>query len=221
MEVIWQWSIQQQKPLLRLKSPSLCHQLRCMMLMTRKLPPVEQINSNKICSAGINSMCTYTQTRTFGNSVIYINLLNQDKKRAAAKPRIHLSCVVSACVWTCSHSECEMPQGMLLPRSHHVSEGEITPNRHTSILSPLPGEPSGVHTECFPMSSWCKSRVGVCLPCFRCLSVCLMFKHRKMGWFMSFRVPILIIGTACLCWFILSVWKKACFPTHHHNILSS
>lgn len=93
------------KPLLRLKlqSPSLCHQLPCMMLMTRKLPPVEQINSNEICSAGINSMCTYTQTRTFGNGVIYINLLNQDKKRAAAKPRIHLSCVVSACVCELVH----------------------------------------------------------------------------------------------------------------------
>lgn len=71
--------------------------------------------------------------------------LNQGRKRAASKPQTHQLLCVCKYLCTCSHGGCEMPRGMLLPRSHHVSEGEITPNRHTPILSPLPYKPQGAH----------------------------------------------------------------------------
>lgn len=58
------------------------------------------------------------------------------------------SCVFArmcVCVSTCSHGGCETPQGMLLPGSHHVSEGEITPNRHNTYPLTITLQTLGTH----------------------------------------------------------------------------
>lgn len=96
----------------------------------------------------------------------------------SAKPQScsHANCVIFVCVPVCGcvclrevEAVLELPSGMLLPGSHLVSEGEVTPNRRTSILSPSPSKPQGHTQSAFSCLRSVNIEVGVSLLYLGCV----------------------------------------------------